>query len=99
MKKKAMNENKRTRSFRCPDPFWKLVEQMAADQDKKPTDVIIEALASHVGELIRKDRQLTAQQVTSLVMKCDKLEKEIANVRQVVGDRSSEHERKNETTS
>lgn len=94
-----MNENKRTRSFRCPDPFWNLVEKMATDQDKKPTDIIIEALAAHCGELIRKDRQLTAQQVTSLVVKCDKLEKELASVRQVVGERSSEHERENENTS
>ena len=99
MEKKAMSKNKRTRSFRCPDPFWNLVEKMAKDQDKKPTDVIIDALASHVGELIRKDRRLTAQQITSLVVKCDKLEKELASVRQVVGERSSEHEPENENTS
>ncbi len=95
-----MNENKRTRSFRCPDAFWSLVEKMAKDQNKKPTDVIIEALATHCGELIRKDRQLTAQQVVSLLSKCDKLEKELISVQEIIG-RKAEHEpvkRKNENT-
>ena len=96
-KKKAMSENKRTRSFRCSDSLWQFVEQTAGDQSKKPTEVVIEALAAHCGELIRKDRQLTAQQVTSLLTKLDRMESELASVRKVVG--KAEHEPTNENTS
>jgi len=93
-----MSENKRTRSFRCSDTLWQFVEQTAGDQSKKPTEVVIEALAAHCGELIRKDRQLTAQQVTSIVTKLSALEKELASVRQVVG-KAEKHEPENENTS
>jgi len=93
-----MSENKRTRSFRCSDSLWQFVEQTAGDQNKKPTEVVIEALAAHCGELIRKDRQLTAQQVTSIVTKLKALERELASVRQVVGKREN-NEPKNENTS
>jgi uncharacterized protein (DUF1778 family) len=83
-------EKKRTRSFRCPDKLWEFVEDMANAENKKPTDIVIDAVSSHVGDLIRKDRQLSNQQITSIMMKLDKLQKELNSVSETVGERSNE---------
>ena len=85
-REKAGSGKKRTRSFRCSDPLWEIVEKTAVDQGKRPTEVIIEALASHVGELIRKDRKLTAAQVTAMVGKVDRLENELGKVKDLLGN-------------
>ena len=84
------NQNKRTRSFRCSDALWTLITKSAEDAEKKPSEVVTEALAAHCGELIRKDRQLTGQQVTSLVVKLGKMESELQKMKEAVG-----HERTN----
>ena len=88
-----MSNNKRTRSFRCSDTLWTLIAKTADDAGKKPSEVVTEALAAHCGDLIRKDRQLTGQQVTSLVIKLEKMEAELLKMKDAIGN-----ERKNQNT-
>lgn len=79
---------KKTRSFRVSDSLWGMIEQSAQEQNKKPSEIIIEALASHVGEVIRRDRSLSNQQVTALMLKVSKLETELTKVKHIL----TEHE-------
>lgn len=90
---------KKTRSFRVSDPLWEMVETMAAEQAKKPSAIITEALASHVGEVIRRDRSLSNQQITGIMSKVERLEDELSKVRNLLLTNGTNNERKNENTS
>ena len=76
---------KKTRSFRVSDSLWAMIEQTAQEQGKKPSEIIIAALASHVGDAIRRDKSLTNQQVTSLMSKVERLEGELYKVKTMLG--------------
>ena len=80
-----MSNNKRTRSFRCSDTLWGLIENTAAESGKKASEVVTEALAAHCGDIIRKDRQLTGQQVTHLIIKLEKMESELERMKGTIG--------------
>ena len=79
-----MNQVKSTKSFRVSDGLWELVEKTAAEQGKKPSEVIVESLASYCGEVIRRDRALSNQQVASLMVKVSALERETQKIKGVL---------------
>tara|TARA_R110002020_G_scaffold472161_1_gene699872 strand:+ start:406 stop:687 length:282 start_codon:yes stop_codon:yes gene_type:complete len=81
---------KKTRSFRVSDSLWAMIEQTAQEQGKKPSEIIIAALASHVGDVIRRDKSLTNQQVTSIMSKVDRLEGELSKVKTMLGKHHDE---------
>jgi len=81
---------KKTRSFRVNDTLWQMVEQTAANQDKKTSDVIVEAIASHVGEIIRKDRSLSNQKIAEILTHVSGLEKELDQVRTMLAQKNDE---------
>ena len=93
-----MEPKKRTRSFRVSDPLWEMVENLATEQEKKPSTVITEALASHVGEIVRRDRSLSNQQITGLLTKVGRLESELSKVKKLL-HQGGNSERKNQNTS
>lgn len=75
---------KKTRSFRVNDTLWQMVEQTAAKQNIKTSDVIVEAIASHVGEIIRRDRSLSNQKIAEIMTHVSGLEKELDQVRSML---------------
>ena len=79
-----MEIKKKTRSFRVSDTLWQMVESTAEEQNKKPSEIIIEALASHCGEIIRRDRKLSNQQIETILSKVASLENEAAQIKGVI---------------
>tara|TARA_R100001129_G_scaffold26203_1_gene17485 strand:- start:11396 stop:11647 length:252 start_codon:yes stop_codon:yes gene_type:complete len=76
-----MNQIKQTKSFRVSDGLWELVEKTAAEQGKKPSEVIVESLASYCGEVIRRDRALSNQEIASLMIKVKAIEAETQKIK------------------
>lgn len=80
-KTQQMNQVKQTKSFRVSDGLWELVEKTAAEQGKKPSEVIVESLASYCGEVIRRDRALSNQEIASLMIKVKAIEAETQKIK------------------
>ena len=78
--------SKQTRSFRCDDVIWQLIESTAKKQNKSNTDVLLEAVVNHVGNVIKKDKQLSASQLVDLMSQVKSIENEMAQIKKVLGE-------------
>ena len=80
----------KTRSFRCDDVIWQLIENTAQKQGKSNTDVLLEAVVGHVGNVIKQDKRLSAQQLVKLMSQVQSIEAEMAAIKQVLGQNNDE---------
>ena len=78
--------SKTTRSFRVDDDIWQLVEKAAKEQGKRTSDILNEAVVNFVGDLIRKDNKLSAQQLVSLLQQVKRIETEMSQIKKILGD-------------
>ncbi|MAS76493.1 MAG: hypothetical protein CMO57_08865 [Verrucomicrobiales bacterium] len=58
MGRPKVENKKETKSFRVDPRLWELVQSEALSNGKRPTDVINEALARHLGGVIRGKKDL-----------------------------------------
>ena len=75
----------KTRSFRCDDVIWQLIENTAQKQGKSNTAVLLEAVVNHVGNVIKQDKKLSSQQLVTLMSQVKSIETEMAAIKQVLG--------------
>ena len=82
----ADKQIKSTHSFRCSPSLWAMVQQTAKEQDRKPTEIITEAISKYVGKYVKEDTNLSEKQMLELLSKVDNLNKELENVEKVIKD-------------
>ena len=51
------------------------------EQGKKPSEIIVESLASYCGEVFRRDRALSNQEVASLMIRVKAIEAETKKIK------------------
>ena len=91
MGRPKIDNKKETKSFRVDPRLWKLVEAEATSSKKRPTDVINEALARHLGGVIRKNMNLDNEKLINFLTRLDVVTEELG---QMKGD-LSRYESKN----
>ena len=80
-----MNTKKTSRSFRIDDRLWKYVQEEADQRGTKPTDIVIEAIAGHLGMIIRKKEGIDDKQVLEVLKKTTELEDELKSIKATLG--------------
>ena len=83
-------ENKKeTKSFRVDPRLWQLVQTEAHLNGKRPTDVINEALARHLGGVIRGKNDIDNDKLVHFLNRLDGVAKELGDMRGAVNDYES----------
>ncbi|MDP7051680.1 MAG: hypothetical protein QF600_07130 [Verrucomicrobiota bacterium] len=91
MGRPKIDNRKETKSFRVDPRLWKLVQAEAKSSKKRPTDVINEALARHLGGVIRNNMNLDNEKLINFLTRLDVVTEELG---QMKGD-LSRYESKN----
>ena len=91
MGRPKIDNKKETKSFRVDPRLWKLVQAEAKSSKKRPTDVINEALARHLGGVIRNNMNLDNEKLINFLTRLDVVTEELG---QMKGD-LSRYESKN----
>ena len=75
-------ENKKeTKSFRVDPRLWELVQSEALSNGKRPTDVINEALARHLGGVIRGIKDLDNDKLVHFLNRLEGVAKELGDMK------------------
>ncbi|MEE2943528.1 MAG: hypothetical protein VX413_08990 [Verrucomicrobiota bacterium] len=85
------DNKKETKSFRVDPRLWELVQAEAKSSNKRSTDVINEALARHLGSVLRGKMDLDNEKLVHFLTRLDKVTDELGEMR---GD-LSKYESKN----
>ena len=85
------DNKKETKSFRVDPRLWELVQAEAKSSNKRSTDVINEALARHLGSVLRGKMDLDNEKLVHFLTRLDKMTDELGEMR---GD-LSKYESKN----
>ena len=80
-----MSTKKTSRSFRIDDRLWKYVQEEADLRGTKATDIVIEAIAGHLGMIIRKKEGIDDKQVLEVLKKTTELEDELKSIKETLG--------------
>ena len=85
---KAENK-KETKSFRVDPRLWQLVQSEAQSNGKRPTDVINEALARHLGGVIRGKNDINNDKLVHFLNRLDVVAKELGDMKGAINDYES----------
>ena len=77
MGRPKVENKKETKSFRVDPRLWKLVQSEAQSNGKRPTDVITEALARHLGGVIREKTDVDNDRLVHFLNRLDGVAKEL----------------------
>ena len=77
MGRPKIDNKKETKSFRVDPRLWKLVQAEAKSSKSKPTDIINEALARHLGGVIRKKMDLDNEKLIHFLTRLDVVSEEL----------------------
>ena len=91
MGRPKIDNKKETKSFRVDPRLWRLVQAEAKSSNKRSTDIINEALARHLGGVLRGKMDLENEKLVHFLTRLDKLTEELGEMK---GD-LSEYESKN----
>ncbi|MBC8242851.1 MAG: hypothetical protein H8E20_00530 [Verrucomicrobia bacterium] len=69
------------KSFRVDPNLWKMVLAEAKSSDKRPTDVINEALARHLGGVIRGKLDLGNEKLIEFLTRLDVVTEELGQMK------------------
>ena len=72
---------KETRSFRIDPRLWEMVQAEASFQNKRTTDIIIEALARYVGKEIRSKNDIDNEKLTNFTTRLEGVTEELNNIK------------------
>jgi uncharacterized protein (DUF1778 family) len=81
MGRPKVDNKKETKSFRVDPRLWKLVQAEAETSGKRTTDVITEALARHLGGVIRGKSDLDNAQLVHFLTRLDSVTKELGDMK------------------
>ena len=81
MGRPRVENKKETKSFRVDPRLWKLVQTEAETSGKRTTDVITEALARHLGGVIRGKSDLDNAQLVHFLTRLDSVTKELGDMK------------------
>tara|TARA_Y100000746_G_scaffold130940_1_gene112092 strand:+ start:1558 stop:1848 length:291 start_codon:yes stop_codon:yes gene_type:complete len=89
MGRPKVENKKETKSFRVDPRLWQLVQSEAQLNGKRPTDVINEALARHLGGVIRGKNDIDNDKLVHFLNRLDGVAKELGDMRGAVNDYES----------
>ena len=81
MGRPKIENKKETKSFRVDPRLWKLVQSEAQSNGKRPTDVINEALARHLGGVIRGKTDVDNDRLVHFLNRLDGVAKELGDMK------------------
>ena len=81
MGRPKVENKKETKSFRVDPRLWKMVQSEAETSGKRTTDVITEALARHLGGVIRGKSDLDNAQLVHFLTRLDSVTKELGDMK------------------
>ena len=81
MGRPKVENKKETKSFRVDPRLWKMVQAEAETSGKRTTDVITEALARHLGGVIRGKSDLDNAQLVHFLTRLDSVTKELGDMK------------------
>ncbi|MEC7882887.1 MAG: hypothetical protein VYB35_08265 [Verrucomicrobiota bacterium] len=81
MGRPKVENKKETRSFRVDPRLWRLVQSEAQSNGKRPTDVINEALARHLGGVIRSKNDIDNDKLVHFLSRLDVVSKELGDMK------------------
>lgn len=81
MGRPKVENKKETRSFRVDPRLWRLVQSEAQSNGKRPTDVINEALARHLGGVIRSKKDIDNDKLVHFLSRLDVVSKELGDMK------------------
>ena len=89
MGRPKVENKKETKSFRVDPRLWQLVQSEAQLNGKRPTDVINEALARHLGGVIRGKNDIDNDKLGHFLNRLDGVAKELGDMKGAVNDYES----------
>ena len=89
MGRPKVENKKETKSFRVDPRLWQLVQSEAQLNGKRPTDVINEALARHLGGVIRGKNDIDYDKLVHFLNRLDGVAKELGDMKGAVNDYES----------
>ena len=89
MGRPKVENKKETKSFRVDPRLWQLVQSEAQLNGKRPTDVINEALARHLGGVIRGKNDIDNDKLVHFLNRLDGVAKELGDMKGAVNDYES----------
>ena len=81
MGRPKIDNKKETKSFRVDPRLWKLVQAEAKSSNKRSTDIINEALARHLGGVLRGKMDLENEKLVHFLTRLDKLTEELGEMK------------------
>ena len=89
MGRPKVENKKETKSFRVDPRLWQLVQTEAHLNGKRPTDVINEALARHLGGVIRGKNDIDNDKLVHFLNRLDGVAKELGDMKGAINDYES----------
>ena len=89
MGRPKVENKKETKSFRVDPRLWQLVQSEAQLNGKRPTDVINEALARHLGGVIRGKNDIDNDKLVYFLNRLDGVAKELGDMKGAINDYES----------
>tara|TARA_B100001142_G_C14307787_1_gene645496 strand:- start:176 stop:466 length:291 start_codon:yes stop_codon:yes gene_type:complete len=89
MGRPKVENKKETKSFRVDPRLWQLVQSEAHLNGKRPTDVINEALARHLGGVIRGKNDIDNDKLVHFLNRLDGVAKELGDMKGAINDYES----------
>lgn len=89
MGRPKVENKKETKSFRVDPRLWQLVQSEAHLNGKRPTDVINEALARHLGGVIRGKNDIDNDKLVHFLNRLDGVAKELGDMKGFINDYES----------
>ena len=81
MGRPKVENKKETKSFRVDPRLWKLVQSEAESSGKRTTDIITEALARHLGGVIRGKADLDNEKLVHFLTRLDSVTQELGDMK------------------
>ena len=81
MGRPKIDNKKETKSFRVDPRLWRLVQAEAKSSNKRSTDIINEALARHLGGVLRGKMDLENEKLVHFLTRLDKLTEELGEMK------------------
>ena len=81
MGRPKVENKKETKSFRVDPRLWSMVQSEAESSGKRTTDVINEALARHLGGVIRGKMDLDNEKLVHFLTRLDSVTKELGDMK------------------
>ena len=89
MGRPKVENKKETKSFRVDPRLWELVQSEAQSNGKRPTDVINEALARHLGGVIRNKKHLDNDKLVHFLNRLEGVAKELGDMKGTISSYES----------